>query len=84
MYTIYTYMHGCIYIYICVCVYFSITLPPGILWMYIANIMKHHVTCPLKARIVEPEKTSVAWQFLRKHVSTATKLHGCSSIHTQQ
>jgi hypothetical protein len=31
------------------------------------------VTCPLKARIVEPEETAVARQWLRKHVFTATK-----------
>jgi hypothetical protein len=31
-------------------------------------------TCPLNARIAEPEKTSVVKQWLCKHVSTATKV----------
>jgi hypothetical protein len=31
------------------------------------------VTCPLQARILEPEKTSVVRYWLCKHVSTATK-----------
>jgi hypothetical protein len=42
------------------------------------------VTCLLKARTVEPKKTSVARQWLCKHVSMTTKSRDCSNRYTQQ
>jgi hypothetical protein len=43
---------------------------------------ENNVTCPLKAKIAESEKMSVARQWLFKHVSTAAKSrYRCNNEH---
>jgi hypothetical protein len=50
----------------------------------LGTVVSNIVTCPLKARTVEPKEATVSRQWLCKHVSTATKLRGHSNGHTQQ